>query len=26
SRNIQFVEKLPGDLLEKTLAYVKAFF
>ena len=26
SRNIQFVEKLPEDLLEKTLAYVKAFF
>lgn len=26
SRNIQFVEKIPEDLLEKTLAYVKAFF
>ena len=26
SRNIQFVEKLPNDLLDKTLAYVKAFF
>ena len=26
SRNIQFVEKLPEDLLDKTLAYVKAFF
>lgn len=26
SRNIQFVEKLPADLLEKTLVYVKAFF
>lgn len=26
SRNIQFVERLPKDLLEKTLAYVKAFF
>lgn len=26
SRNIQFVEKMPEDLLEKTLAYVKAFF
>ncbi|MDE5866024.1 MAG: type II toxin-antitoxin system PemK/MazF family toxin [Lachnospiraceae bacterium] len=26
SRNIQFVEKMPADLLEKTLAYVKAFF
>lgn len=26
SRNIQFVEKLPDDLLAKTLAYVKAFF
>lgn len=26
SRNIQFVEKLPEDLLEKTLMYVKAFF
>lgn len=26
SRNVQFVEKLPQDLLEKTLAYVKAFF
>ena len=26
SRNIQFVEKMPDDLLEKTLAYVKAFF
>lgn len=26
SRNIQFVENLPEDLLEKTLAYVKAFF
>ena len=25
-RNIQFAEKLPEDLLEKTLAYVKAFF
>ena len=26
SRNIQFVEKMPRDLLYKTLAYVKAFF
>ena len=26
SRNIQFVEKMPEDLLEKTLAYIKAFF
>ena len=26
SRNIQFAEKLPDDLLAKTLAYVKAFF
>ncbi len=26
SRNIQFVEKMPEDLSEKTLAYVKAFF
>ncbi len=26
SRNIQFVEKLPEDLLEKTLAYIKTFF
>lgn len=26
SRKIHFVEKLPEDLLEKTLAYVKAFF
>ena len=26
SRNIQFVEKMPEDLVEKTLAYVKAFF
>ena len=26
SRNIRFVEKLPEDLLEKTLMYVKAFF
>ena len=26
SRNIQFVERLPEDLLDKTLAYVKAFF
>ena len=26
SRNIQFVEKMPEDLLDKTLAYVKAFF
>lgn len=26
SRNIQFVERMPEDLLEKTLAYVKAFF
>lgn len=26
SRNIQFVEKLPKILLDKTLAYVKAFF
>lgn len=25
SRNIQFAEKMPEDLLEKTLAYVKAF-
>ncbi len=25
-RNIQFVEKMPTDLLKKTLAYVKAFF
>ena len=26
SRNIQFMERMPEDLLEKTLAYVKAFF
>lgn len=26
SRNIQFVEKLPDDLLDKTLLYVKTFF
>ena len=26
SRNIQFVEKMPDDLLEKTLSYIKAFF
>lgn len=26
SKNIQFAEKLPEDLLVKTLAYVKAFF
>lgn len=26
SRNIEFVEKMQEDLLEKTLAYVKAFF
>ena len=26
SKNIQFVEKMPEDLLEKTLAYVKTFF
>ena len=26
SRNIQFVEKLPEDLLKRTLEYVKAFF
>lgn len=26
SRNIQFVERIPEDLLSKTLAYVKAFF
>ena len=26
SRNIQFVEKMQEDLLEKILAYVKAFF
>lgn len=26
SRNIHFVEKLPDDLLDKTLAYVKTFF
>lgn len=26
SRNIQFAEKLPKDLLDKTLAYVKTFF
>ena len=26
SRNIQFVEKMPEDLLKKTLVYVKAFF
>ncbi len=26
SRNIQFVEKMPEDLLEKTLAYIHAFF
>ncbi len=26
SRNIQFVERMPEDLLKKTLAYVKAFF
>lgn len=25
-RNIQLIEKMPKDLLEKTLAYVKAFF
>lgn len=26
SKNIQFVEKIPEDLLEKILVYVKAFF
>lgn len=26
SRNVQFVEEMPQDLLSKTLAYVKAFF
>lgn len=26
SRNIQFVGKMPRDLLEKTLAYVRTFF
>ncbi len=26
SRNVQFAERLPDDLLQKTLAYVKAFF
>lgn len=26
SRNIQFVENLPKDLLDKTLAYIRAFF
>ena len=26
SRNIQFVEKIPAELLERTLAYIKAFF
>jgi len=26
SRNVQFVEKLPEDLVEKTVAYVNAFF
>lgn len=26
SRNIQFVEKMPEDLLEKARSYVKAFF
>lgn len=26
SRNIQFVEKMPDELLEKVLAYVRAFF
>ncbi len=26
SRNIQFVEMMPEDLLEKILAYVKSFF
>lgn len=26
SRDIQFVERLPKDLTDKTLAYVKAFF
>lgn len=26
SRNIQFVEKLPEDLLNKTLEYIAAFF
>jgi len=26
SRNIQFVEKIPEELLQKTLAYVKTFF
>ncbi len=26
SRNIQFVEQIPKDLLEKVLAYIKAFF
>ncbi|MCI9532604.1 MAG: type II toxin-antitoxin system PemK/MazF family toxin [Lachnospiraceae bacterium] len=25
-RDIRFVERMPEDLLEKTLAYVKAFF
>lgn len=26
SRNIEFVETLPEELLNKTLAYIKAFF
>ena len=26
SRNIQYVEKIPEDILNKTLEYVKAFF
>jgi len=26
SRRVQYIEKLPYDLLKKTLAYIKAFF
>lgn len=26
SRNIQFVERIPEDILNKTLAYIKSFF
>ena len=26
SRNIQFVEKMPKDLLDKTMSYIKTFF
>lgn len=26
SRNVQYVERMPEDLLEKTLAYIRAFF